>query len=77
VTDKIKVLPVLTSLDIPAKRVIDGLVEDKEDFTKILVLGFDNNNKLVSRSNTSNVGTLLELMEHFKHNLMSGEYDSA
>ncbi len=74
-SDEPTVLKLLTRLDIPVERVINGLVEDKNDFKHILVLGFDKDNKLTSRSSTSDIGLLLELMEHFKHNLFDGQYD--
>ncbi len=74
-SDEPKILKLLTRLDIPVNRVIDGLVEDKDSFKNILVLGFDRDNRLTSRSSTSDIGLLLELMEHFKHNLFDGQYD--
>jgi len=76
-SDEPTVLKLLTRLDIPVERVINGLVEDKDDFKQILVLGFDKNNQLTSRSSTSDIGTLLELLEMFKHNLLSGKHEGA
>lgn len=74
-SDDVTTLNVVTSLDLPAARVIDGLVKNKEQFKTILVLGLDTNNDLVSFSNTSDIGLMLELMEHFKYNIFSGEHD--
>jgi hypothetical protein len=73
-SDDVTFLRTITTLDLPAEKVIDGLVKNKDQFKKILVLGLDTNNDLVSFSNTSDIGLMLELMEHFKHNLFNGEY---
>jgi len=66
-----------TSLDIPVGRVIKGMLDDKDDFSQVLVVGFDKDGSLFSRSSTTNVGVLLELIETFKHNLLSGDYGRA
>jgi len=74
-SDDITYLNVKTTNAIPVERVIKGLAEDQDKFKSILILGFDKDNRLESRSSNSNVGELLEMIEMFKYNLLSGNYE--
>ena len=74
-SDDITYLRTMTTHAIPVERVINGLVEDKDDFKSILVIGFNQDDRLESRSSGGDVGELLELLEMFKFNLLSGNYE--
>lgn len=71
---KIVTLSVKTTQPIPVERVVNGLVEEQDKFDQILILGFTKDGTLDSRSNTSDVGLILEMIEQYKHNLLSGNY---
>ena len=73
--DNVEILNGLTTLPIPVERVVSGLVRDKDDFESILVLGLDENGKLLSRSSHSDIGEILAMMEQLKFNIFSGAYD--
>ena len=72
--DKVVNLNARTTLPIPVERVVNGLVEEQDKIESILILSFTKDGNLDARSNTSEVGLLLELMEQYKFNLLSGMY---
>ncbi len=73
-SDEPVILNMFTRLDIPVERVVNGLVENKDELNQLLALGFDKEGVLVSFSSTVDTGIILELLEGFKYNLLSGEY---
>ncbi len=73
-SDEPVILNMFTSLDIPVERVVNGLVENKDELNQLLALGFNKDGVLVSYSSTADIGIILELLESFKYNLLSGEY---
>lgn len=74
--DKITYLNNITNLDIPVRRVVDGLLEDVDKLDCVLVLSFNKDGYLETRSSSGDVGTMLEMMELFKYNLLQGKYDN-
>lgn len=73
--DKIVILNTMTTKDIPVERVAKGLLDDIGEFDNVLVLGFTKDGTFSTRSSSSNVGEMLEMMELFKYNLLQGKYD--
>ncbi len=65
-------LGMITKLDIPAEKVLRRAIDAELDH--VLILGWHDGETLYAASTTSDVGKLLQLLETFKHNLMSGEY---
>lgn len=63
-------LPCMTLRDLPVSRVLDSC----QDLSQVLVIGRDQNGCLAASSSTAEVGYLLELVEEFKYNLISGVY---
>lgn len=74
--DKITYLNTVTKLDLPVRRVIEGLLEDADDFNTVLVLAFNKDDRLDTRSSSGDIGVMLEMMELFKYNLLQGKYDN-
>lgn len=66
--NNVVILDVETSLDIPIKRVIDGL--EDEDYDTILVIGYKHGEGFDFRSSTGDIGRLLLMMERTKIRLM-------
>lgn len=60
-----------TTLDIDPDGVLEGA---KGELEQVLVLGFDEDGEYYFASSTSNIGTLLRLIETFKFDLLSGEF---
>ena len=59
-----------TDQAIPVSRVLDGA----QDLAEVLVLGITDEGELYAAASLSETGTLLFLLESFKHALLSGKY---
>lgn len=67
---KVIEFPGITLSDLSVDKVLDSC----NDLSQVLVIGRDEDGGLQASSSTGNVGYLLELMEEFKYNLISGIY---
>lgn len=67
-TDNVTVLPVMTTLDLPAERVLQGAVD--AGMTEVVVLGYDAKGDEYFAHSHADAGRVLWLMERFKHRLM-------
>ena len=56
-----------TRFDISPEWILDGA---KDQLKSVLLVGWDKDDKLYIASSTGKVGDLLELIEHFKKDLM-------
>lgn len=74
--NKIIFLNMMTRKDVPVERVLQGLVDDADEFESVLVLTFTKDGLLDTRSSSGDVGLMLEMMELFKYNLLQGKYDN-
>jgi cell wall assembly regulator SMI1 len=61
-----------TRLDINPEGVLEGA---KGKLGSVLVLGYDGDGKLYAASSTADLGSLILLMEKFKHKVVVGDYD--
>lgn len=62
---------IITTLDIPPKRIIEGAVN--ADLETVIILGYDKDGEEYFASSTGTTGTILLLMERFKLQLLSDE----
>lgn len=67
--DNVIVLPVVTKLDIPADRILDGALEDKLD--KVVVLGYDMEGEEYFASSIADGGEVIWLIERAKLKLLN------
>jgi hypothetical protein len=61
-------LPVITSLDLPAERVLNAAI--KEDLDEVVIVGFDKDGDFYFASNKSDGGGVLWLFELAKKALL-------
>jgi hypothetical protein len=71
--DNVVILSGPTKLDIPPERILNSAIDAKLDVA--MVLGFDAEGELYAACSTGDEGTLLRLIERFKHKLLSGDYE--
>ncbi len=72
-SDNVVILPVVTSLDIPASRVLDAAVE--EDFAQVVVIGWTTDGEEYFASSASDGGDVLWMIERAKMQLLRGDAD--
>lgn len=60
VVDNVVELNTITTLDIPAQRIIDALPDDMED---IVIVGYDSDGELILASNKASGGDVLWLIK--------------
>lgn len=68
-SDNVVILPVVTSLDIPASRVLDAAGE--EDFAQVVVIGRTVDGEEYFASSAADGGDVLWMIERAKHRLLS------
>ena len=59
--DNVVILPVETTLDLPAERILTAAIE--ADLPEVFVLGKEQDGRLYFAGNTSDLGSALLLME--------------
>lgn len=64
----ILILPVVTTLDVPAERILNGALE--RGLTKCVVLGYEEDGTEYFASSMADGGDVVWLMERCKHRLM-------
>jgi len=62
----------VTKLDLDPDTVLENT---KGQLSNFVILGFDKDNELFFSSTIADGGDVLWLLEHFKHKLISGNYD--
>lgn len=67
-TDNVTILPVASTLDLPADRVLQGALE--QDLREVVILGVKADGREYFAHSKAHAGDVLWLMERFKHRLM-------
>lgn len=68
----LKLVPAETKLDVDARKVLQGAID--QEVGTALVLGYTPDGEFYAASSTGDGGTLLYLLETFKHKLMAGDF---
>jgi hypothetical protein len=69
---KIIHLPVITRLDVPVDKVLEGAMD--HDLKRVIVLGENNTGEIYFASSQADGGDVMWLMECAKHALITGSF---
>jgi hypothetical protein len=74
---KVVHLPCITSLDIPAERVLSGALENDDPLKDVVIIGWTDEGNFYFASSVADGADVVWLLETAKHKLlhMNGEYE--
>ncbi len=71
-TNNVVILPCVTRLDLPADRILEGLIGELD---KVIVIGYDHDGEEYFASSMADGGDTLWLIERFKQALLNVEVE--